>query len=854
MEVISQGPLATGSLVWRSRSGALGLTVVAKGTFALRPGISPLASAQLPLLERDELAGVDPARWVRAPADLVPYKVRSDVVLVGCAHAADGGSTRQQRVRFAGFGVDKALDVFCDRRVAADGRVLEGAPFTQMPIGWDRAQESALNPAGIPPTAAPDLYGTVPMPNVAWPDVRRAGSAPAGLGPVAPWWPGRREKLGRRGLGALRATWSLAAVPDDADDAMFQVAPPDQQVSRLDLESVIYLEGLHAAHAQLTTRLAQVAVRAAIERVGRPAEPLSLVADTVWIDAERAVCAVTWRGVLGLVTPEEAGTVRVWSSVTEEAAAPPATKKPAFDPRETAAVDPNAALAALAALPFDRGARAPESEPRDAAPRWDPRKTAAVDPAVADARSAPMPFTKAPEGAPPPSFGAEVAAPAPRRPAFDPRTTSAVDPDVARAALAAIPFGPRPSPRPPQATFDAPAHYSYSNDPVPPAMTHEAPVIAVPEEPSASLERAPFDVAAPAWLGPVAAHVSAPAEVDAGIADEVTPPAWLGPQPPPKEEASGIMAPAATTDRRAELERRHRARESLDGLDASGLSLAGICLDGASLVGASFADADLSGASLRGATLTRANLTRARLAGGDLSGASLAHADATDADLSGAILAKAKLQEATLRAARLCGADLTEARLDGAALDGADLTKVKGKGAIGDRASLRGCSAKEADLTSASLAEAELGEADFTKSQLAKASLRGARCERTSFEGAQANGARLVEVWGPSAIFTDTKLEGATLRGARLPGARFGGATLRRAVMDGADLSNVDLARADLARASLRDVTLTGASLRGAIVDGADLRGADLSGVNATGATFAGAKLDGVRRDGAEGL
>src|SRR6185503_15571953 len=105
----------TGSLIWRSRAGGLALTVVSKATFTLLPNTSPLAPVQVPLREQDEYRGVDPARWLWAPADLVPYKLRGDVMLVGHAHAPSGAPVRRLRVRLSVSGVDKTIEVWCDR-------------------------------------------------------------------------------------------------------------------------------------------------------------------------------------------------------------------------------------------------------------------------------------------------------------------------------------------------------------------------------------------------------------------------------------------------------------------------------------------------------------------------------------------------------------------------------------------------------------------------------------------------------------------------------------------------------------------------------------------------------------------
>lgn len=822
MEVTATGPLPTGFFVWRSRAGALALTVVSKATFALQPGASALAATQIPLLERDEHAGVDPARWLWAPADLVPYKVRGDVLLAGHAHAPGGAPVRRLRVRLAAFGVDKTLEVLCDRRRTLDGRVLEGAPFTRMPLGWDRALGALQNPAGIALSLVPDLYGTTPLPNVAWPDVPLERSAPAGLGPIAAWWPGRKEKLGQRGTAALPTSWKGAVVPEDADDAFFQVAPPDQQPARIDLGGAIYLENLHPAHPQLSTRLARLSLRAVVERPGRAPEPLGLTADTVWFDSDRGVCTVTWRGWVGLVTPDEAGTVRLWTGAAAEVAEPlptavPASRpaeKPRWDPRETAAVDPATVLGMVRALPFDQGVLPAAAAPAPAARGFDPRATAAVDPALVGQGSSSMPFAPAPDGAPPPAFLFEPsAAPAARR--FDPRATVTVI-DLAVPA--------------------APA----------------APAAAIEAEESTESGPLPFDVPAPAWLGP-AAPVEAAAPIAAAPA-AVAPPAWIGPAPEPVAEPEPEPDADLSAERKADLERRCRARESLEGSDLSGLSLAGIHLDGASLAGASFANADLSGATLRGASLTRANLSGANLSQADLSGANLTRAVASGANLAGAHLAKAKLHDAELRDVDFTGADLSEARFDGATLDGSKLVRVKAPSSTWDRASLGGCMLAEADFRSASFAEAQCAGADFSGSQLGKASFRGARCDGASFEEVDATGARLTELSAPSANFSRAKLEGAQLRGATLTKASFVEAMLRRAVADGANFSGADLGRADLSRASLRDASLQGASLKHANLEAADLRGADLTRASASHARLTNARLEGSKKDGADGL
>jgi uncharacterized protein YjbI with pentapeptide repeats len=754
MHLTPIGPLSTGSLLWRTRQGAFALTVVCKATYKLAPGRSPLSAQQDPVREQDAYAGVDPHRWLWAPADLVPYKMRADVVLVGHAFAPGGQPARKLRARLTTTGIDKTIEVHCGRRLGRDGRMIEGSPAAQLALGWDRAVYAPGNPCGVMVGRPPDAFGLVSLPSVAWPeDVATSASTPAGFGPIAPWWPGRVEKLGRFRLGALASTWNGAALPDDADNALFQVAPPDQQPAALDAEPWLSLENLHPATPRLETRLGGVKPRAHVQRLGRAPEPLALVADTLWIDTDRGVCTVTWRGWMLLAHAEEAGTVTLWTDGGE----PPSNPATSTPPVQ---------------------AQAPSTSTLPVPVRFDPRETAAMDPALHAKGS--LPFAAAPAGAPSAFMPPPSAAPARR--AFDPRETSAVDPAVAMASLGRFPFKAQADTASAQsapASFErrAPAESAPFLEIARPAETP-----AVPETAALSTERAPFDVAPPAWLGPP------PEEAPAQAAAPETPP----PPPPLLGAVMELAAPAAKAegspaDRRAELDRRWSARESLDGMDLSGMSLAGVQLDGASLVKASFERSDLSRASLRGATLTGANLT--------------------GANLSAAILDRAILEKGIFVEADLRGASLVDAGCDGADFHKAQLGK----------ASLRG-----ARCGGASFEDADAPGVRLTEALAASANLRNA-----NLEGAQLRGATLVR---------------SCLAGANLKRAIADGADLT-----GADLSRADLSRGSLRDATLEGALLTDAILESADLRGADLTRADGTGAKLSGAKLDGAKRDGAK-------
>lgn len=87
MDVLSTGPLRVGHLLWTSTAGSAMLTVVAKGTFELTRDVCALASGQEPPNDDDNHWDDNPSLSVYAPCDLMPFKSRVDVVLVGSAYA-----------------------------------------------------------------------------------------------------------------------------------------------------------------------------------------------------------------------------------------------------------------------------------------------------------------------------------------------------------------------------------------------------------------------------------------------------------------------------------------------------------------------------------------------------------------------------------------------------------------------------------------------------------------------------------------------------------------------------------------------------------------------------------------------
>src|SRR5688572_15987844 len=108
MDVVSRCPLRVASIGWQQQ-GTLRLTVVCRATYALAPTESPLSVEQEQPVERDQYLNDDSSRSLWAPSDLVPFKRRADVVLVGHAFAPNREPARSVIARLLVGSVDKSI-------------------------------------------------------------------------------------------------------------------------------------------------------------------------------------------------------------------------------------------------------------------------------------------------------------------------------------------------------------------------------------------------------------------------------------------------------------------------------------------------------------------------------------------------------------------------------------------------------------------------------------------------------------------------------------------------------------------------------------------------------------------------
>ncbi|MFO0593397.1 MAG: DUF2169 domain-containing protein [Polyangiaceae bacterium] len=494
MDVVSVCPLRVASVLWQPQRGGFALTVVAKATFRLLPHEVRLAQEQEYPNDDDNFWNDDPARSLSSPSDLVPFKARPDVLLVGHAFAPRGQPARSLVARLTIGDVDKAIEVMCDRTLGQDGQIREGARFVKMPIRYERAGggPDTMNPVGLRADVRSDAYGNITLPNLL-----AAGSAvtaladlfvPVGFGPIAPAWPSRWQKLGRHQARFRVTPWNQAPLPEDLDPSYFNAAPEDQRPSELRDGERFTLENLHPDHPRLATSLPGLRPAAFVEMPGRAPQRLHMECDTLWIDTDRSICTLTWRGQIALENKAQPGRVVVAMEEGQKrmsypdiqrieagASAPPPVPKPPPSQEGTAIVElvetqavsvrdtARAALAGMSssasvktdsAVPFAQaGAARPADMPQ--AHTMPHRRTPHT---MTDVNlSADLPFLRAEKDAseqprPAPSSAFASALPFPAVPPPSAAPPSAPAPSVAPPPITPPPVAPPPVAPPPVAS------------------------------------------------------------------------------------------------------------------------------------------------------------------------------------------------------------------------------------------------------------------------------------------------------------------------------------------------------------------------------------------------------------------
>ena len=117
MDIINKTPFTVATMLWEDLQGQPKLSVILKGTFAIKnTEVAAIAAEQFPILIADELYGGNTTAAVRLESDRAPFKPRTDVVLIGRAHAPGGRPVTQLDVTLRVGRVEKTIRVFGNRQ------------------------------------------------------------------------------------------------------------------------------------------------------------------------------------------------------------------------------------------------------------------------------------------------------------------------------------------------------------------------------------------------------------------------------------------------------------------------------------------------------------------------------------------------------------------------------------------------------------------------------------------------------------------------------------------------------------------------------------------------------------------
>lgn len=289
--IIATHDVACGARLWRA-GGKRRLTVVVKASFAMVPGGAMQLVAPLDVVVSDRHGDDQPERSLVSASELAPYLPRAEVSFVGHAYAQR--PIPEMSVRLAVVGqrqlIDKTLYVYGERMWLDDGQVTQPVPFTRIPLRYERASRGLAgyeeNPSGMAYAAGQ------PVPNIIDPS---DPEAPAGFGPIPASWPSRLRLL--RGLDPSLVDGAEPELPDAFAWSYFHAAPIDQRCSFFEGREWVVLDGLNAEHPHLESHLPGARAQARLydtEASGHT--ELTLNADTMWIDGDRGIVCVLWRG------------------------------------------------------------------------------------------------------------------------------------------------------------------------------------------------------------------------------------------------------------------------------------------------------------------------------------------------------------------------------------------------------------------------------------------------------------------------------------------------------------------------------------------------------------------------------
>ena len=329
MELVNPTPLPGLAFRQFDMQGDLDCVVTLRGTFAhVQNGAAAWHEDQMPLQWQDVYEGDPHETPMLHQSDLVPEKTGTDVTFLGSSHAPNGPAAAWSCGLEIGP-LHKVLHVSGSRHwhpviraarwpfrrdEAVTGWRL-GSPEEAhiVPVDWRRSagghdafgtgDADADNTIGCGRLGPPEAWRNqpVPAPQIGAELGIAPTDAPAGLGPVPPFWRPRA-----RHAGTYDAAWQASRrplLPKDFDPRFWQCAPEDQ-IARPFLrgDERYRLTNLHPDHPEASGRLPGLGFAVRVD--DRPSVRLNL--DGVQFDWRTdALILLTWRARFPL--PEAQG-------------------------------------------------------------------------------------------------------------------------------------------------------------------------------------------------------------------------------------------------------------------------------------------------------------------------------------------------------------------------------------------------------------------------------------------------------------------------------------------------------------------------------------------------------------------
>ncbi|MEM1030306.1 MAG: DUF2169 domain-containing protein [Myxococcota bacterium] len=322
----SLAPAAAAPMSWQIGERRF-VGIVVKGAFSLVADGRMTVRTAPPVEYVGRFERNSPARPLRYPSDVVPYRTRADLLVNAQLGARD------EKIDVAvGLLTPEGKALMYKRLVVG-----AGGPVT---LSGSATFSGDDNPHGVSrPEEATVSYAS-------------GGPAPAFLNPLTPYARSRRGHSGAKRAGRFGAEVKKGETPElppDVDWSVFQASSPDQQVPFLRGHEWLLLRNLHPAHQELRCQLpveqgyAFVAAPsgAVAPPLGATWTQLNLVADLLAVDPGRFAAVITWRGYVEVDPATDLDALRFVSGVASHPPRADDLPSPASIEREVTAHAPS---------------------------------------------------------------------------------------------------------------------------------------------------------------------------------------------------------------------------------------------------------------------------------------------------------------------------------------------------------------------------------------------------------------------------------------------------------------------------------------------------------------------------------